>query len=185
MWKKKDYLKTNNTSDNQKKMTSNLQVKDEEIKSCIQSLDENKFDSSSHINSINKIEVGNDRIIENAQVLNNESFNENIFSIEKNTDKTKLIMAKILKELRQNDEHLLQSVFQDFENAIIVENKLIVSFSGENYKDILEKTSNLTIINDIISSDGLIVEYKFETTKKEKTIDEILKEKFNKINIKE
>ncbi len=94
-------------------------------------------------------------------------------------------MAKILKELRQNDEHLLQSVFQDFENAIIVKNKLIVSFSGENYKEILEKTSNLTTINDIISSDGLIVEYKFETTKKEKTIDEILKEKFNKINIKE
>ena len=130
-------------------------------------------------------EINNSATTQNAQIIDNESFNENIFSDGKNTDKTKLIMAKILKELRQNDEHLLQSGFQDFENAIIVENKLIVSFSGENYKDILEKTSNLTIINDIISSDGLIVEYKFETTKKEKTIDEILKEKFNKINIKE
>ena len=179
MRKKKDYLKTNNSHEKQKVTTSNLKIKDEElnidIENIYKTVDDNINITNNNLNTTTK----------NAQILDEKGFNGNIFSGEKNTDKSKLIMAKILKELRQNDEHLLQSVFQDFENAIIVENKLIVSFSGENYKEILEKTSNLTIINDIISSDGLIVEYKFETTKKEKTFEQVLKEKFNKINIKE
>lgn len=183
MWKKKDYLKTDSNKNNKTTISqTDKETKNNNLASN-NTQNENHNQTSSDMNKTQ--EINNSATTQNAQIIDNESFNENIFSIEKNTDKTKLIMAKILKELRQNDEHLLQSVFQDFENAIIVENKLIVSFSGENYKDILEKTSNLTIINDIISSDGLIVEYKFETTKKEKKIDEILKEKFNKINIKE
>lgn len=178
MRKKKDYLK--NASDNQKRITSNLMVKDEEIKIDIENLNKN-LDNNINItdNNLNTTEETT------VQILDENIFNENLFSHEKNTDKSKLIMAKILKELRQKNEHLLQSVFQDFTSATIVENKLIVSFNGENYKEILEKTSNLTTINDIISSDNLIVEYNFETTKKEKTFEQILKEKFNKINIKE
>lgn len=181
MWKKKDYLKTDNNKNNKTTISqTNKETKNNDLE-CNKTQNQNQ--NSSDIDKTQ--EINNFDTTQNAQIIDKKSFNENIFSGEKNIDKTKLIMAKILKELRQNNEHLLQSVFQDFENAIIVENKLIVSFSGENYKEILEKTSNLTIINDIISSDNLIVEYKFETTKKEKSIEEILKEKFNKINIKE
>ena len=117
--------------------------------------------------------------------LIDEKLSDNIFKKEQKLDNSKLVMAKILKELRERNEHLLLSVFQDFNNVKIVESNLVINFTGENYKEILEKTSNLSLINDIIKKDNLKVEYIFNSLKKECDVIDVLKEKFNKINIKE
>lgn len=95
------------------------------------------------------------------------------------------VVAKILKFLRENNFHLLGSVFQDFKDAKIEKNKLILSFDGENYQEILEKSENINLINDIIKVDFLVVEYNYIKEKESKNVENILKEKFSKIEIKE
>ena len=79
----------------------------------------------------------------------------------------------------------MQTVFQDFTNAKIKGNILEISFESYNYKNILEKKDNLLKINDIIKKDGLKVKYNYSFSKKENDVIDILKEKFNKLNIKE
>ncbi len=79
----------------------------------------------------------------------------------------------------------MQTVFQDFTNAKIKGNILEISFESDNYKNILEKKDNLLKINDIIKKDGLKVKYNYSFSKKENDVIDILKEKFNKLNIKE
>lgn len=79
----------------------------------------------------------------------------------------------------------MQTVFQDFTNAKIKNNILEISFESDNYKNILEKEDNLLKINDIIKKDDLKVKYNYSFSKKENDVIDILKEKFNKLNIKE
>ncbi len=94
-------------------------------------------------------------------------------------------VAKILKYLRENNFHLLNSVFQNFEDAKIENNNLILSFNGENYKEILERDDNLNIINDIIKENNLKIEYKFNIEDQHQNEEWVLKQKFNEIEIKE
>jgi len=109
--------------------------------------------------------------------------------VEKDNNHEKLsaqkVVAKILKYLRENNFHLLSSVFQDFKDAKIEKNKLILSFDGENYKEILEKLENINLISDIIKADFLVIEYNFIIEKKSDNVENVLKEKFSEIEIKE
>lgn len=100
-------------------------------------------------------------------------------------DNSQIIVGKILRKLRTENYRLLFSCYQNLEKVEIVERELCVYFDSENFKEILEKVSNLDLINDIIKEDNLKIKYIFNSQKKEKTIEDILKEKFNNIEIKE
>lgn len=95
------------------------------------------------------------------------------------------IIGKILNCLRENNCHLLLSVYQNLEKVEICKNKFIVEFLDENFKNILENSDNILLINDIIKNDNLVVEYKYKVEKQEDDIEKTLKEKFNEIDIKE
>lgn len=95
------------------------------------------------------------------------------------------VVAKILKFLRDNNYHLLSSVFQNFQNAKISNNKLIICFDGENCKDILEKIENLELINNLIGEDNLTIEYEYNIIKESESVEKTLKQKFSEIEIKE
>lgn len=111
---------------------------------------------------------------------------ENVFKEEKSeTENSKKIIAKILKSLRENKHNLLLSIFQEFEYCKIEGNLLEIGFNSNNFEEILSKQDNILIINDIIKEDNLKIKYNFNKQKEEKNIEDILKEKFNKINIKE
>ena len=100
-------------------------------------------------------------------------------------DNSQIIVGKILRKLRTENYRLLFSCYQNLEKVEIVERELCVYFDSENFKEILEKVSNLDLINDIIKEDNLKIKYIFNSQKEEKTIEDILKEKFNNIEIKE
>ncbi|MGN1222772.1 MAG: DNA polymerase III subunit gamma/tau [Christensenellales bacterium] len=100
-------------------------------------------------------------------------------------DNSQIIVGKILRKLRTENYRLLFSCYQNLEKVEIVERELCVYFDSENFKEILEKASNLDLINDIIKEDNLKIKYIFNSQKEEKTIEDILKEKFNNIEIKE
>ncbi len=103
---------------------------------------------------------------------------------ENNVSATKVV-AHILKFLRENNHHLLSSVFQNFQNSKIDENTLIICFDGENYKEILEKIDNLELINNLISAYNLTIKYEYNIIKESESVEKILKEKFSEIEIKE
>lgn len=94
------------------------------------------------------------------------------------------VIAEILKNLRENNHHLLLSVYQNFEDCEICENKIIVTFIGENYKEILEKIDNIIIINDILVKYGLTIGYKFVSEAIKSSTLDLLKQKFENIEIK-
>ena len=100
-------------------------------------------------------------------------------------DNSQIIVGKILRKLRTENYRLLFSCYQNLEKVEIVERELCVYFDSENFKEILEKVSNLDLINDIIKEDNLKIKYIFNSQKEEKTIEDILIEKFNNIEIKE
>ena len=76
-------------------------------------------------------------------------------------------------------------MLQEFNDCKIIENFLEISFNDDNFKEILNNSENIFKINDIIKEYNLKVKYNFTKLAEEKNIEDILKEKFEKINIKE
>ena len=81
--------------------------------------------------------------------------------------------------------HLLSSVFQSLKDVEIDKNMLLIHFDGENFKEIIEKNDNLLLINDIIKEENLKVSFVYDKKVNEKSTEEILKEKFKNLDIKE
>ncbi|MGN1208607.1 MAG: hypothetical protein ACI4TI_03965, partial [Christensenellales bacterium] len=126
----------------------------------------------------------NNFVEQKISVENKNLSNSQVETSEENKNPTKVV-AKILKYLRENCCHLLCSVFQTFESAKIDSNKLIISFLSESNKEILQNQENLNLINDIIKDDNLKIEYSFSVQEKTESVENILKQKFNEIEIKE
>ena len=105
--------------------------------------------------------------------------------VAENTVSATKVVAQILKFLRENNHHLLSSVFQNFQNSKIDGNTLIICFDGENYKEILEKIDNLELINNLISAYNLTIKYEYNIITESESVEKILKEKFSEIEIKE
>lgn len=157
------------------KKTKNLEKKTSNISSNI----ENKtLIANNQKNTLNE----NSTTYNEEDLNNSVSDNDNAVS---SVNDSKLIMTKILKYLRENNCRLLQSIFQDFIDSKISNNMLIITFYGENYKNILEKEENFKLINDIIVTDNLKVKYIYTTETIQEDINDVLKQKFNEINIKE
>jgi len=174
---KKTKLEANslNSSENVEKNSFNEKIKNTQ-----------NFEDANNIHNTNKKEnefstkiqlTTEENIIETDNIFNNTTKNDNI-----NAQKC---VAKILKHLRENRLHLLSSVFQSLKNVEINQNLLVVHFNGENFKEIIEKSDNFNLINDIIKEDNLKISYEYDKFVKEKSTSEKLKEKFNSINIKE
>lgn len=141
-------------------------------------------------NNIKKIEKDKNTIKTNMiceEVCDDKTkiFDEIFTSPKTEVDNSQIIVGKILRKLRTENYRLLFSCYQNLEKVEIVERELCVYFDSENFKEILEKVSNLDLINDIIKEDNLKIKYIFNSQKEEKTIEDILKEKFNNIEIKE
>lgn len=141
-------------------------------------------------NNIKKIEKDKNTIKTNMiceKVCDDKTkiFDEIFTSPKTEVDNSQIIVGKILRKLRTENYRLLFSCYQNLEKVEIVERELCVYFDSENFKEILEKVSNLDLINDIIKEDNLKIKYIFNSQKEEKTIEDILKEKFNNIEIKE
>ena len=141
-------------------------------------------------NNIKKIEKDKNTIKTNMiceEVCDDKTkiFDEIFTSPKTEVDNSQIIVGKILRKLRTENYRLLFSCYQNLEKVEIVERELCVYFDSENFKEILEKVSNLDLINDIIKEDNLKIKYIFNSKKEEKTIEDILKEKFNNIEIKE
>ena len=81
--------------------------------------------------------------------------------------------------------HLLLSIFQEVEKAEIVNNNLVITFLGENFKEILENLNNKNKINDIIKEKNLKISYIFSEEKINLNTEDILKQKFKNLIIKE
>ena len=112
--------------------------------------------------------------------------NENVFNNEDVThDNSKLIIANILKSLRINKNYLLLSVFQNFNECKIKDNILEIYFTNDSYKSLLQTNENILIINNIIKNNNLKVEYFFVENTLNNNTEEILKQKFKNIKIKE
>ncbi len=144
-----------------------------------------KIDDNS--NNVKNEVINSKIIIEDDQannVFDNVSLNKKDNVENKNLSFT-VVVAKILKYLRENDFHLLGSVYQNFVKAKIENNKLIISFHGENFKEILENSDNINLINSIIKEYNLTVEYEFSQNEESENIENILKQKFSEIEIKE
>ena len=141
-------------------------------------------------NNIKKIEKDKNTIKTNMiceEVCDDKTkiFDEIFTSPKTEVVNSQIIVGKILRKLRTENYRLLFSCYQNLEKVEIVERELCVYFDSENFKEILEKVSNLDLINDIIKEDNLKIKYIFNSQKEEKTIEDILKEKFNNIEIKE
>lgn len=81
--------------------------------------------------------------------------------------------------------HLLLSIFQEVEKAEIVNNNLVITFLGENFKEILENLNNKNKINDIIKEKNLKISYIFSEEETKLNTEDILKQKFKNLIIKE
>lgn len=97
----------------------------------------------------------------------------------------KSLVAKILKYLRENNFHLLSSIYQSFTQAEIEDNMLKITFDGENNKEILENVDNKNLINDIIKESNVKICYIFNKKIEEQDTVSVLKQKFSEIEIKE
>lgn len=97
----------------------------------------------------------------------------------------KSLVAKILKYLRENNFHLLSSIYQSFTQAEIEDNMLKITFDGENNKEILENVDNKNLINDIIKESNVKICYIFNKNIEEQDTVSVLKQKFSEIEIKE
>lgn len=116
-----------------------------------------------------------------------DPFNKNSISTtqkEENKSCSFEVVAEILKTLREENQHLLLSILQNLEESEIDDEFINISFVGENYKEILEKIDNISLINDIIGKYNLKVKYKYINEHKTTNISDILKEKFENLEIK-
>jgi len=163
----------------------NIEKKTEfvEKKTKIESLNEISFQKTENLEILSTKNVNNDDKNLKVSNIDDDVFDKKTIS----TDKLEAqkSVAKILKNLRENNLYLLSSIFQDLKNVEIKDNLLKISFENENYKEILLKTDNKNKINDIIKEDNLLVEYYFKKVIEEKSTIDKLKEKFNNIEIKE
>lgn len=93
----------------------------------------------------------------------------------------KQMIAILFRTLRQSKEFPLLSCIQNFTTTKIENNKLIIYFNDDNFKQDLLENYNLKLVNDILKEYNLSVEYIFKEN--ENDIANALKEKFKDIKI--
>lgn len=167
----------NNKKEKQENLT-NSNKKDNDI------FKENEIKQNLNSETINNL---NDSLILTSENLNDSDVFRNNACTKTNKSEisSQIVVAKILKTLRNNSSHLLQSIYQTLIDSEIIDRKLIILFDNENNKEILEKSVNILEINDIIKEFDLTIEYKYNNSATEKSTEQILKEKFNNLEIKE
>lgn len=154
-------------------VVNNDKVEKTEIKKDI--LNNNAYFEDLNENIVENNDIFNE--IQDKKIFDNKPKNENL--------NAQIVVAKILKKLREEKKHLLSSVFQSLKDVEIDKNMLNIHFNGENFKEILEKSEHYLLFNDIIKEDNLTISFVYDKVVVEKSTEEILKEKFNNIEIKE
>ena len=181
--KKTEFVENNNLNDknNQKKIEDiNISEKKRNLQNNLEESQKNSdFGFVENKNNVEKDNIFT-KILEKSDdenVFKDSPKNENI--------NAQIVVAKILKKLRDDKMHLLSSVFQSLKDVEIDKNMLLIHFDGENFKEIIEKNDNLLLINDIIKEENLKVSFVYDKKVNEKSTEEILKEKFKNLDIKE